>query len=119
VAPHALSVSEVVLLPGPDAMVAPVSGCRVQQRVQAGDLGVGDLMPPDPGDPRLVPAYLSPDDPAVEEVAHDAGSAGCGCCPGFRPASTRGTLAGASSAHRAMWRAARRRSAAGAASTCR
>jgi len=68
----AVSVSEVVLLPGPDALVAP-EWVPWQQRVQAGDLGVGDLMPPDPGDPRLVPAYLQSDDPAVEEVAHDVG----------------------------------------------
>jgi hypothetical protein len=67
-----VSVSEVVLLPGPAALVAP-EWVPWQQRVQAGDLGVGDLMPTDPGDPRLVPAYLQSDDPAVEEVARDAG----------------------------------------------
>lgn len=30
-------------------------------------------MPPEPGDPRLVPAYLYSDDPAVEEVAFELG----------------------------------------------
>ncbi len=68
----AVTVSEVVLLPGPDALVAP-EWVPWQQRVQAGDLGVGDLMPTEPGDPRLVPAYLASDDSAVEDVATDVG----------------------------------------------
>ncbi|HWE88510.1 MAG TPA: DUF3027 domain-containing protein, partial [Pseudonocardiaceae bacterium] len=66
------TVSEVVLLPGPDAMVAP-QWVPWQERVRAGDLGPGDLMPPPPGDPRLAPAYLESDDPAVEEIATEAG----------------------------------------------
>ncbi|HEX4701789.1 MAG TPA: DUF3027 domain-containing protein [Pseudonocardiaceae bacterium] len=67
-----VTVSEVVLLPGPDALVAP-EWVPWQQRVQAGDLGVGDLMPTPADDPRLEPAYLASDDPAVEEVAQDTG----------------------------------------------
>lgn len=67
-----VTISEVVLLPGPDALVAP-AWVPWQQRVQAGDLGVGDLMPPPADDPRLVPAYLWSDDPAVEEVATEIG----------------------------------------------
>jgi hypothetical protein len=67
-----VTVSEVVLLPGPDALVAP-EWVPWQQRVQAGDLGIGDLMPTPSDDPRLEPAYLESDDPAVEEVALDAG----------------------------------------------
>jgi len=67
-----VTVSEVVLLPGPEALVAP-EWVPWQQRVKAGDLGVGDLMPSDPSDPRLVPAYLASDDPEIEEVATDAG----------------------------------------------
>jgi hypothetical protein len=67
-----VTVSEVVLLPGPDALTG-AEWVPWQQRVQAGDLGVGDLMPPEPGDPRLVPAYLESDDPAVEAVAVDVG----------------------------------------------
>jgi hypothetical protein len=67
-----VTVSEVVLLPGPDALVAP-DWVPWENRVQAGDLGVGDLLPTSPDDPRLVPAYLESDDPAVEEVAHEAG----------------------------------------------
>jgi hypothetical protein len=60
------------LLPGPDALVAP-HWVPWQQRVQAGDLGVGDLLPTAPDDPRLVPAYIASDDEAVEEVALEAG----------------------------------------------
>lgn len=67
-----VTVSEVVLLPGPDALVAP-DWVPWQQRVQAGDLGVGDIMPTPADDPRLVPAYLESDDPAVEEVEHELG----------------------------------------------
>ncbi|GAB1515733.1 DUF3027 domain-containing protein [Actinophytocola sp. KF-1] len=67
-----VTVSEVVLLPGPTALVAP-EWIPWQERVQAGDLGVGDLLPTSPDDPRLVPAYVASDDPAVEEVAAEAG----------------------------------------------
>ncbi len=67
-----VTVSEVVLLPGPDALVAP-EWVPWQQRVQAGDLGVGDLMPTAPDDPRLVPGYIQSDDPAVEAVATEVG----------------------------------------------
>lgn len=67
-----ITVSEVVLLPGPSALVAP-EWIPWQNRVQAGDLGVGDLLPTSPDDPRLVPAYLESDDEAVEEVAMELG----------------------------------------------
>jgi hypothetical protein len=67
-----VTVSEVVLIPGPDAKVAP-PWVPWERRVQAGDLGVGDIFPTDKDDPRLAPAYLVSDDPAVEEVAHEAG----------------------------------------------
>jgi hypothetical protein len=68
-----VTISEVVLLPGPDALTAP-SWVPWQNRVQAGDLGVGDLLPTNPGDSRLVPAYQgADDDDAVAEVATDIG----------------------------------------------
>ncbi|MFL6127310.1 DUF3027 domain-containing protein, partial [Actinophytocola sp.] len=67
-----ITVSEVVLLPGPDALVAP-DWVPWQDRVQAGDLGVGDLLPTSPDDPRLVPAYVESDDPAIEETAMELG----------------------------------------------
>jgi hypothetical protein len=67
-----VTVSEVVLQPGPAAIVAP-QWVPWERRVQAGDLGVGDLFPTERDDPRLVPAYLASDDPQVEDVAHEAG----------------------------------------------
>jgi hypothetical protein len=67
-----VTVSEVVLLPGPDALVAP-PWVPWTQRVRAGDLGVGDLLPTDPGDPRLVPGYLADEDPSVELLSPEFG----------------------------------------------
>ncbi|MCP2332539.1 DUF3027 domain-containing protein [Actinoalloteichus caeruleus] len=67
-----VTVSEVVLLPGPDALVAP-EWLPWDQRVRAGDLGVGDLLPTPADDPRLVPGYLASDDPAIEDVARELG----------------------------------------------
>lgn len=67
-----VTVSEVALVPGPDALVAP-AWLPWDERIRPGDLGVGDLLPPPEGDERLVPAYLASDDPEVEEVAHEIG----------------------------------------------
>ncbi|HEY0638529.1 MAG TPA: DUF3027 domain-containing protein [Pseudonocardiaceae bacterium] len=67
-----VTVSEVVLLPGPDALVAP-DWVPWDQRVRAGDLGVGDLLPTAPDDPRLAPAYQESDDPAIEETVREVG----------------------------------------------
>ncbi|GAA0925702.1 DUF3027 domain-containing protein [Pseudonocardia zijingensis] len=67
-----VTVSEVVLVPGPDALVAP-AWVPWDERVRPGDLGVGDLLPARQDDPRLVPGYLASDDPAVEEVAVEVG----------------------------------------------
>jgi len=66
------TVDEVVLLPGADALLAP-AWVPWEERLRPGDLGPGDLVPSDPGDPRLVPAYAAADDPAVEEVAFELG----------------------------------------------
>jgi DUF3027 family protein len=67
-----VTVSEVVLLPGPDALVAP-GWVPWHERIRPGDLGVGDLLPVPDDDPRLVPGYIASDDPAVEEVAVEIG----------------------------------------------
>jgi hypothetical protein len=67
-----VTVCEVVLQPGPDALVAP-AWLPWDERVRPGDLGVGDLLPTAPDDDRLVPAYVASDDPAVEEVATELG----------------------------------------------
>lgn len=67
-----VTVSEVVLLPGSDALLAP-AWVPWQERVRPGDLGAGDLLPPPVDDPRLVPGYVASDDPAVEELALQVG----------------------------------------------
>jgi hypothetical protein len=68
-----VTVSEVVLVPGPDALVAPV-WVPWQERVRPGDLGVGDLLPTPEDDPRLVAGYVgSDDDEAGTEVAREVG----------------------------------------------
>jgi hypothetical protein len=60
-----VTVCDVVLLPGPDALLAP-DWIPYEQRVQPGDLGVGDLLPTHADDPRLVPGYAAL--PADEEL---------------------------------------------------
>lgn len=67
-----VTICEVVLLPGPDAVVAPV-WVPWNERIRPGDLGVGDLLPAPEHDGRLAPGYLASDDPAVEEVAVEVG----------------------------------------------
>lgn len=67
-----VTVSEVVLLPGPKALTAP-EWLPWSERVRPGDLGAGDLLPTRPDDPRLVPGYLASDDPAVEDVTKEIG----------------------------------------------
>jgi len=52
-----VTVSETVLLPGPDSLLAP-PWVPWSERVRPGDLGVGDLMPADEDDERLVPAAM-------------------------------------------------------------
>jgi hypothetical protein len=66
------TVDEVVLLPGEDALLAP-QWVPWDKRIEKGDLGPGDLLPADPDDPRVVPAYVLSDDPAVEAVAFELG----------------------------------------------
>lgn len=51
-----VTVDEVVLLPGADALLAP-EWVPWSERMRPGDLSPGDLVPPRPDDPRLVPAY--------------------------------------------------------------
>ena len=67
-----VTVDEVVLLPGDNALLAP-PWVPWEERVRPGDLGPGDLLPPAPGDPRLVPAYASDDDPLAQAVALELG----------------------------------------------
>jgi hypothetical protein len=67
-----VTVCEIALLPGPAALVAP-PWVPWQDRLQPGDLGVGDILPTAPDDDRLAPGYLLSDDPGVEEVAWELG----------------------------------------------
>jgi hypothetical protein len=76
----AVTVDEIVLLPGPDAIVAP-AWVPYRDRVQPADLGPGDLILPEDGDPRLAPAWFVGDEftdglideNAVRQVADEVG----------------------------------------------
>lgn len=70
-ADHA-TISEVVLVPGPTALLAP-RWVPWEERVRPGDLGPGDLLAPTVDDPRLVPGYVASGDPEVDEVALELG----------------------------------------------
>ncbi|MGH8776578.1 MAG: DUF3027 domain-containing protein [Jiangellaceae bacterium] len=56
-----VTVDECVLLPGPDAVLAP-PWVPWDDRVEPGDLGPGDLLPTTDDDPRLVPGYTGADE---------------------------------------------------------
>ena len=70
-ADHA-TISEVVLVPGPTALLAP-AWVPWQERIQPGDLGPGDLLAPPADDPRLVPGYMSSGDEELDELAGEVG----------------------------------------------
>lgn len=59
---RSVTVDEVALLPGPDALLAP-EWVPWSQRLRPGDLGPGDLLPAEPGDPRLEPGYSDEAEP--------------------------------------------------------
>jgi hypothetical protein len=67
-----VTVDEVVLLPGTEALLAP-AWLPWSERLRPGDLGVGDLLPTPEDDERLVPAYATTEDPQVEAVAFELG----------------------------------------------
>ena len=62
-----VTVDEVVLLPGGEALRAP-EWVPWAQRIRPGDLGAGDLLPTDPDDHRLVPSFWSDGDPALDDA---------------------------------------------------
>ena len=64
-----VTVDEVVLLPGDEAITAP-EWLPYKDRIQAGDLSPGDILPTDEDDARLVPGYLT-GDPGDEIVDQD------------------------------------------------
>lgn len=57
----AVTVDEIVLTPGDDAIVAP-EWVPWKERLKPGDLSPGDLLPVEDDDPRLVPTYSFGDD---------------------------------------------------------
>lgn len=74
-----VTVGEIVLLPGAEAVVAP-AWVPYRERIQPGDMSPGDLLPVEDEDPRLVPTYSFGDDPLdaddkaqVRQVAKDLG----------------------------------------------
>ena len=67
-----VTVSETVPLPGDGALLAP-GWVPWHERLQPGDLGVGDLLPTRADDERLAPGYVLSDDPGVEEVSWELG----------------------------------------------
>jgi len=66
------TISEVVLVPGPTALLAP-KWIPWDERVRAGDLGPGDLLSPPADDPRLAPGFMATGDPQIDEVAVEVG----------------------------------------------
>lgn len=75
----AVTVDEVVLIPGDEAIVAP-EWVPYRERIRPGDMSPGDLLPVDDDDERLVPTYSFGDDPLdadersqVRRVAQDLG----------------------------------------------
>ena len=66
------TISEVVLVPGPTALVAP-RWVPWDKRLRPGDLGPGDLLAPPRDDPRLVPGHAATGDPAVDDIAVELG----------------------------------------------
>jgi hypothetical protein len=67
-----ITVDDVVLLPGAAALLAP-AWVPWSERLRPGDLSPGDLLPADPDDPRLVPAYAGDDDEQMDQVAFELG----------------------------------------------
>lgn len=67
-----LTVDEIALLPGDEALVAP-EWVPWEKRVRAGDLGAGDLLPPSDDDERLVPGHTLTGDEALDELAAPIG----------------------------------------------
>jgi hypothetical protein len=70
-ADHA-TISEVVLVPGPTALLAP-QWVPWQDRVQPGDLSPGDLLATPADDPRLVPGHTSSGDEELDDLAGEIG----------------------------------------------
>ncbi|GGW14810.1 DUF3027 domain-containing protein [Streptomyces capoamus] len=96
-----VTLDEVVLLPGPDALLAP-EWVPWSERLRPGDLGPGDLLPTDQDDLRLEPGYTGeeeppPNSPLSEEMRELAEAEDADVTPGAPAVQptvpTRGTIA--------------------------
>jgi hypothetical protein len=66
-----VTLDEAVLLPGPDALLAP-EWVPWSERLRPGDLGPGDLLPTDQEDLRLEPGYTAEEEPPPNAlVSHE------------------------------------------------
>ena len=68
--PKTVTVDEVGLLPGDDAILAP-EWVPWRERIQPGDLSPGDLLPTEEDDPRLVPGYTAGDEVVDQDTVKD------------------------------------------------
>jgi hypothetical protein len=68
-----VTVDEVVLLPGPDALLAP-EWVPWRDRLLPGDVGVGDLMPASPDDERLVPVVAGEGEDGLQDWVEEDGA---------------------------------------------
>ncbi|MFA1548782.1 DUF3027 domain-containing protein [Actinomadura chokoriensis] len=67
-----VTVSECVLLPGDEALLAP-AWVPWLERLRPGDLGPGDLLPTAPDDVRLAPGFTQVDDSTDREAQWELG----------------------------------------------
>ncbi len=65
-----VTVDEAVLLPGPDALLAP-EWVPWSERLRPGDMGPGDLLPTDAEDLRLEPGYSGEEEPPPNSVVSE------------------------------------------------
>ena len=72
-----VTVSEILLLPGEGAILAS-SWIPWEQRVEPGDIGVGDVLPTAADDIRLVPGYSGVDDLFEEKLTPEGWEVGLG-----------------------------------------
>ncbi|MEW9521170.1 DUF3027 domain-containing protein [Streptomyces tubercidicus] len=96
-----VTLDEVALLPGPDALLAP-EWVPWSERLRPGDMGPGDLLPTEADDLRLEPGYTGedappPNSPVAEGMAAEvADSEEADVLPGspaLQPAPQRGSIA--------------------------
>ncbi|MFI7318901.1 DUF3027 domain-containing protein [Streptomyces venezuelae] len=62
-----VTLDETVLLPGPDALLAP-EWVPWSERLRPGDMGPGDLLPTDAEDLRLEPGYSGEEEPPPNSI---------------------------------------------------